>query len=141
MRRAADIDELADDEVVGGELGADRDQRVIADAELDDLALGLDLGDGEMAALSLRDVLDLGQARPELHGDIAVLLDRAMSDDLAVIELQHGDRDMFAGIGEDAGHPDFLCNHTGTHRCIPSLGVCTIRPKRWRQRTRLKIRA
>ena len=40
-----DVDELADDEMIGGDLGADRDQRVLGDAEFGELALRLDLGD------------------------------------------------------------------------------------------------
>src|SRR5690348_5971764 len=38
-RGAGDVDELADDEMVGLDLGADRDQRVLADAEFRELAL------------------------------------------------------------------------------------------------------
>src|SRR6185436_12218613 len=48
---AGDIDELTDQEMVRGDFGANRDQRVIADAELGDRALRLDLGNGEAAAL------------------------------------------------------------------------------------------
>jgi hypothetical protein len=33
-----------------------------------------------------------------------------MGDDLAAVDLQDGHRDMFPGVGEDAGHPDLLCN-------------------------------
>ena len=58
------------------------------DAELGDLALRLDLGDGEMAALGLRDVLDLGLADAELEGGVAVLLLRAVGDHLAVVHLR-----------------------------------------------------
>jgi hypothetical protein len=54
------------------------------DAELGDLALGLDLGDGELAALGLRHVLDLAGADAELQRDVAVLLLRAVPDDLAL---------------------------------------------------------
>src|ERR1041385_5229752 len=39
---AGDVDELADQEMVGRDLGADRDQRIGADAEFGDRALGLD---------------------------------------------------------------------------------------------------
>src|ERR1051325_9971182 len=46
-RGAGDVDELADHEMVRRDLGADRDQPVAAHAELGELALGLDLGDGE----------------------------------------------------------------------------------------------
>src|SRR5664279_3185440 len=55
-RGAGNVDELPDHEMVGLNLGADRDQRVFRHAELGDLALGLDLGDRELAALRLRPV-------------------------------------------------------------------------------------
>src|SRR6201994_3217491 len=43
-RGAGDVDELADDEMVSLDFGADRDQRILRHAELGDLALRLDLG-------------------------------------------------------------------------------------------------
>ena len=52
-RDAADIDELAFDEMVGGNLGADRDQRIVAYAEFGELTLGLDLGLGKVTAIAL----------------------------------------------------------------------------------------
>ena len=85
-RRAGHVDELADDEMIGGDLGADVDQVVRADAELGDLALRLDRGLGEMAAQRLRRVLDLAQADAELDGGVAVLLVRALRDDLAIVD-------------------------------------------------------
>ena len=110
---------LADDEMVGGDLGADRDQRVVADAELGELALGLDLGDREVAALGLGDVrFTLRGAGAELQRDVAVLVLGAVRDDLAIAEPQHRHRHVLAGLGEDAGHPDLLCDHAGTH-CHP----------------------
>jgi hypothetical protein len=33
-----------------------------------------------------------------------------VGNNLTAVDLQNRDRDMFAGIREDAGHPDFLCN-------------------------------
>src|SRR4051812_40036920 len=50
---ATDIDELAGNEMIGGDLGADRDQRILGDTELRELALGLDLDLGERAAVGL----------------------------------------------------------------------------------------
>src|SRR6202043_1413059 len=50
-RSAGDVDILTDDEMIRRDLGADRDQPVVVDAELGELALGLDLSDGEMAAV------------------------------------------------------------------------------------------
>ena len=66
LGHALDVDELAGDEMVGGKLGADVEQRILVDAELDQLRLGLDLGLAEMAALRLGEVLGLGRADAEL---------------------------------------------------------------------------
>ena len=115
-RGAGDVDELADDEVVGLDFRADRDQRVFRHAELGDLALGLDLGDRELGAFGLRHVDGLARARTELKGNITVLLGRAVTDHLAIAQLQHGHRDMFAGLRKDPRHPDLLCDHSGAHR-------------------------
>src|ERR1700747_121622 len=51
------VDELSDDEGIGGNLGTDRDELPFLHPELGELALGLDLGDGEMAALRLGQIL------------------------------------------------------------------------------------
>ena len=107
---ARDVDELAGDEVVGRDLGADRDERVVGDAELGELALRLDLGDGETAALGLRDVLHLGLADADLQRGVAVLVLGAVGDHLALVDLENRDGHMFARIREDAGHADLLCN-------------------------------
>src|SRR5499426_1535337 len=114
-RRAGHVDILADDKMVGRDLGADRDQRIVADAELGDLALGLHLGHGKVPALRLRDVLDLARAGAELQRDVAVLVLGAMRDHLALGQPENRDRHVFAGVGEQAGHPHLLCNHPGTH--------------------------
>ena len=114
-RGTGHVDILADDEVVGGNLCADRNKRVVIDAEFGELALGLDLGDREIAAVGLGRALHLAHAGAELQRHIAVLLLGAMRDDLAIAEPQHRHRHMLAGLGEEAGHPDFLCEHPGTH--------------------------
>src|SRR5204862_288069 len=75
---AGDIDILAGDEMRRGDLGADIDERVLGDAKLGELCLGFDLGLREMAALRLRDILDLGGADTELQRGIAVLFLRAL---------------------------------------------------------------
>src|SRR5437660_5935203 len=73
-RGAGDVDELADDEMVGLDFGADRDQRVLRHAEFGDLALGLDLGNGKLAALCLPPVDGLAGAGTELQRYVAVAL-------------------------------------------------------------------
>src|SRR6516225_4845117 len=114
-RGTRDIDELTDDEMVGLNLGTDRDQRILRDAELHDLALRLDLGDGELAALGLGHVNGLAGTGTELQRDVTVLFRRAVAQHLAVAELQHGHGDMFAALGKDPRHPDLLCDHSGAH--------------------------
>ena len=86
-------------------------QLVLGDAELGELHLRLDIGDGETAALGLGHVLDLGPADAELQRGVAVLFLRAMRDDLAALDLEDRDRHVVARIGEDAGHPQLLCDY------------------------------
>src|ERR1700761_7913960 len=115
-RGAGDVDELADDEMVGLDLGADRDQSILRHAEFRDLALRLDLGDRELAAFGFRQINGLAAARAELQRDVTVLLGRAVAQNLAIAQLQHGHGDMFAGLRKDPRHPDLLCDHSGAHR-------------------------
>src|SRR5260221_2834610 len=115
-RGAGDIDKLADHEMVGLNFGTDRDQRVFRDAEFGDLALGLDLGDRELAALRLGQIDGLAGARAELQRDVTVLLGRAMPQHLAIAQLQHGHRDMFAGLRKDPRNPYLLSDHSGAQR-------------------------
>src|SRR5258706_2573004 len=69
-RGAGDVDELADHEMVGLNLGADRDQRVFRHPEFGDLALWFDLGDRELSALRLRQIDGLAGDRTELQRDV-----------------------------------------------------------------------
>jgi hypothetical protein len=96
--------------MIGGDLGADRDHFVLGDAELGELHLRLDAGDGEPAALRFRHVLDLGLADAELEGGVAVLLLGAVRDNLTTLDLEDGDGHVIACFGEHAGHPQFLCD-------------------------------
>ena len=101
--------------------GTDFDEVRRIDTKLSYLTLGLDLGDGELAALRLGDILRLDSAGAELEGGIAVLLLRALAHDLAVLEIEHGHGDVCAIIQEQAGHAQLLCDQTRTHRLLPSL--------------------
>src|SRR3954468_21656690 len=115
-RSAGDVDELADHEMVCLDLGANRDQRVLAHAELGDLPLGFNLGHRELAAFCLRQIDGLAGAGTELQRNVTVLLGRAVAQNLAIAQLQHGHRDMFTGLRKDPRHPDLLCDHSGAHR-------------------------
>src|ERR1700709_353508 len=115
-RGAGDVDELADHEMVRLNFGAHRDQRIFRHPKLGNLPLGLDLRHRELAALRLRQIDGLAGAGTELQRDVTVLLGRAMTQNLAVAQLQHGHGDMFAGLRKDPRHPDLLCDHSGAHR-------------------------
>src|SRR5438132_6385387 len=67
------VDKLPDDEVIGGDLGTDRDQIALLHPKLGELALGLDLGDGEMAAFRLGQILRSARAGAELDRHVPVL--------------------------------------------------------------------
>ncbi len=112
LGNAGDINELARNEMARGNLRADIDKIVGADAELDQLGLGFDIGDGEVTAHSLGRVLDLGDAGAELDGCVAVLLFRTLGHHLAVFQPQNGHGHMLSGVVVDPGHSHFLCNHT-----------------------------
>ena len=64
-RSAADVHELTFEVVVRGDLFTHFDHRLGRHAELRDLALGLDLGGGEMAAHGFRGPLRLGRTCPQ----------------------------------------------------------------------------
>src|SRR5690606_6472410 len=118
---ARNVHHLPGDEVLCADGGADREQGLLAlDAELRDLLLQRHLRLGEMLALRFRDVLLLGLARAHLERDVTVAIRSAMRNDLAIFERQDGDRHMAAVLLEQAGHPDFLCDHARAHDQTPS---------------------
>ena len=95
-----------------GDLSADGDQIVRGDAEFGEPALRLDVRLGEMAALGLGEIVHLDAARSQLDGGISVLVLGLVSDDLALIELQHGHGNMLPFIGEEPRHSQLLCDDT-----------------------------
>src|SRR4029077_16382152 len=76
------VDELAFDKMVGGDLGTDLNHILRAYAEFGELALGLDIGHSEKPARRARQPLHFWHAGAELQRGIAVLLGRAMANDL-----------------------------------------------------------
>ena len=114
------VDELAADEVVRRKLRSDLKQAAGLDPELGQLALGRDLRLGEVAALGLGQVLDLGLARAELNGVVAVGLPGSQPDDLAVLHPQDSHRQVPAFVGEHPGHAELARDHTGPHGLNPS---------------------
>ena len=111
-RGAGNVDELAGDEVAGGQFRADVDEVVFRNAELDELGLRLDACGGKLAAQRLCRVLHLGRAGAELDSRVAVLFLRTLGNDLDVVQSQYCYRDVLTCVVIDASHPYFLCNHT-----------------------------
>src|SRR3546814_14227035 len=74
LRDALDVDDLAGDEMVGPQLGADVDRRVVGDPEFDELRLEFDLRLRKGAALPLGAILRLRPSGPHPAGHIAAAL-------------------------------------------------------------------
>src|SRR3546814_20903327 len=101
--------------MVGRQLGADVDRRVVGDAEFDELRLEFDLGLAIGAALRLGDILRLRRSGAQLDGHIAVAFLIANRDDLAAFETQDGDGPVPAIVLKQAGHTHFLRDHARAH--------------------------
>src|SRR4051812_28509454 len=79
-----------------------------------------------MAALRLCHVLDLGRADPELERGVAVPPLGALRHHLAIVDAQHGHRDVVALAGEHPGHPELLRDQTGPHyHPLPTLVIAS----------------
>jgi hypothetical protein len=109
------VDQLASDEVVSGDFGADVEKRILGDAEFDQTRLGFNFRLGEVTALRLGDILGLGNASAQLKGDITVALDFLTCDDLRTLKAEDRDGDVTSVVLEQAGHPDFLSDHASAH--------------------------
>src|SRR3984957_13593350 len=119
-RNAGHIDKLADDKMTGGDFCTDRDQTIFINAEFGNLALGLNLGNREMTAISPIGALHLALTRAKLKRDVAVFVFGAVADNLAVAKTQHRHRHVFTGFGEQPRHTYLLRQHSGTHCLFPS---------------------
>src|SRR5271166_3250701 len=73
-RNSRHIDELTNHEMIGRDLGTDWNEIALLHAELDQLALGLDLRHGEMPAFRLGQIIGLARSRAELQRNIAILV-------------------------------------------------------------------
>src|SRR3546814_16315435 len=82
------------------QLGADLQHRVGCDAELDHLAPRLDICLGKVTAHPFRDVLYLRLSGTELDRAVAVPVLAADIDALAVLDLEHSDRNLPAFVGD-----------------------------------------
>src|SRR3954452_1026557 len=109
---ARDLDLLAGLEGVGAHGVADRQLAGLV-AELGEVLHRRRVGLAQVAELGLREVLLLGRPERELHGLVAVALDRADAGDRARPRLEHGDALDVALIGEDLGHPELASEDRG----------------------------
>src|SRR5262245_39535831 len=112
LRSAGDLDLLADLE------GLDRHRLAHGPlagvvTELLDLAVRARVGLLEVAELGLGQVLLLGGVERELHGLVAVALDRADAGDRAGPGLEHGDALDGAVLEEDLRHAELLGEDRG----------------------------
>ena len=97
--------------MVRGQLGADFDQRVFGDAEFDQLALGRNLGLGEVTSHRLRRPLGLGFTGTELERDITIPVGGLVRHDLDIIHVQHRAGHVRAVFGEDTRHAQLAGDH------------------------------
>src|SRR3546814_7701605 len=100
--------------MIGRDLGADIEERILGDAEFDQARLRLHFRLGEVAALRLGDILDLRDARAELNRDITVTLDFLAGHDLIALKGQNRNRNMTSVFLEQTGHPDLLSDHASS---------------------------
>jgi hypothetical protein len=117
-RRSDNIHALTINEMIGQYLRTDVNQRVGAYSKLNHLPLRLNLSPGEMPAHLLAGSLDLRGTDPKLQRGITVALLVSLSNDLAIIHLQHGYWDVNPVFREHPGHSNFTSDHSTTHRVI-----------------------
>ena len=114
-------DALTDHEMVCRDLGPNFNHVFRADPKLSHSLLWFHRRGREMSTHGARRILDLAQAGTELDGRVAVLVHRTLRDNLTVVELQHGDRNLLSAFHEDASHAQLLHDHSRTHCfvCLP----------------------
>jgi hypothetical protein len=101
--------------MVSGDFGTHVDEAIRGHAELSDLALGLDMSLGKMAAHGSGGPLGLGRAGTELNGGVAVLVGGALRHDLQIVELQDCHRNLGSVFQKQPGHAQLLCDYARAH--------------------------
>ena len=101
---SGNVDILPGHKVVSGNFRSDIDQAIGIDTEFNHFAFRLDLSGGKVTAHGLADVLHLSRRDTKLNGVIAILFSGTLGNNLTVIDLQHGDRNMLPVISEDTAH-------------------------------------
>ena len=96
-------------------INTDFEQGIVSYAKFRDLCLWLYFCFREVATLRLGDILRLGDASTELHGDIAIPINFATGDDLIAFQRKNGHGNMTTIFIEDACHPNLLRDHASAH--------------------------
>src|SRR5690606_11297524 len=120
---AGHVDQLTFGKMVGLERSTNLDEVVRVHAELSHMTLGFDLGDGVLTTHGLANILGLGLPGAQLQSDVTVLFDGPLAHHLAVLQAQHRHGDVVTVLGEDAGHPQLLCDQSRTHRFYLLVGA------------------
>ena len=119
---------LTGNEMIGRDLRAHIDEAGFGHPELGQTCLGLHVRLAEMAAQRLRHVLGLRLAGTKLNSGVAVLLNRALGNDLTAVDLDHGHGHMPTGVIKHPRHSHFLTYKTGTHYSYPCSLISTSTP-------------
>jgi hypothetical protein len=127
-----DLDLLPDLEGVDGDRLAHQQLAGVV-AELSDVAMGGGVGLLEVAELGLGEDLLLTGAEGELHGLVAVALDRADGGHRTGPGLEHGDALDLAVLEEPLGHTELLGEDRG-HRQEASRISMSTPAGRWSSR-------
>ncbi len=114
-RRTNNIHMLTSNIMVRSQLSSNLNEVLFAYTEFSKFTFRFYLRYGEMAAHRLRNILYFGFTHTQLKGGIAVFLYSTLSNNLAILNLENRNRNMFAGFGINAGHSQLLCDHTRTH--------------------------
>ena len=121
LRRARDIDELADGESFDADRFANLELGEIfgLDRKLLEELARLDAGLGEVPRLRLVDATRAALAVGHLDGSVAVGFRRLDLRDAVVGDVEHRHRDGGAIVGEDPGHAYLATYQSQTHVCCP----------------------
>ncbi len=108
LRRARHVDQLADRERLhaDGVAGLELREIVGGDVELPQQFPGLHARFREVPGHRLADARRAALAERDLHRGIAVVVRRLDLRHAVARDVEHGDRDRAAVVGEDAGHAD-----------------------------------
>ena len=118
--RARDIHFLTADVMFGRKFCAHINHVVFSNPELGQLALGLNIRFGKMAAHGFCHALDLGRASTQLNSRVAILVSGPLGDDLTIVNLHDSNRNIRPVFTVNPCHAQLFSNYARAHR-ISSL--------------------